>query len=133
MSSFLAAWREDPGTGTDSVAAGDALTFTNGASVGTAFSPFTAPSDTITILETGFYQVTFTVHNQGNAQGFDLELNGTPVTAVPFTGDGGGPVSAEIIIEVTTTPSTLQIVNNDNVAVNLHSDTNATITVLKLG
>jgi len=60
-------------------------------------------------------------------------LNGTPVTGVPFTGNGGGPTTAEIIIQVTTVPATLQVVNNDNVAVQLHNETNATITVLKLG
>lgn len=78
------------------------------------------------------FLVSFSVHNQGDAQGFDIEVGGTPVTSLPFTGDGGGPTTGEIITPITTVPTTLQIVNNDNVAVQLHNDTNATLTITKI-
>jgi hypothetical protein len=86
----------------------------------------------VTILETGYYNISFSIHNQGDAQGFDIEINGTPVTTLPFTGDGGGPTTGEIIIPITTVPATLQIVNSDNVAVQLHDNTNATLTVTRI-
>ncbi|KYG33384.1 BclA C-terminal domain-containing protein [Alkalihalobacillus trypoxylicola] len=130
ITSFASVFRVDPGTGTDTIPGNTAIVFTNGFEVGTAFT-FTPPSDTIIINETGFYEINFTVHNQGNAD-FDLELNGVPVTPLPFTGDGGGPTTGEIIINVTTVPSTLQIVNANATPAQLHNDTNTTLVITKL-
>ncbi|GIO60529.1 BclA C-terminal domain-containing protein [Paenibacillus cineris] len=124
-------YRFAPSTGTDTVPASAAVIF-NGqfANTGGAFT-FTAPSATITINETGTYLITFTLHNQGNAD-FNLTVNGTPVTPVPFTGNGGGPTSAQAIISVATVPTTIQVVNANATPAQLHNLTNTTLTILKL-
>lgn len=131
ISDFLSIFRFDPGTGTDTVPGNSAIVF-NGilANVGGAFT-FMAPSDTVTINETGSYLINFTVHNQGNAD-FNLTVNGAPITPVPFTGNGGGPTSAEVIITVTTVPTTIQLVNANPTPAQLHNFTNTTLTILKL-
>lgn len=131
ISDFLSVYRADPGTGTDTVAGNAAIQF-NGllANVGGAFT-FVPPSTTITINETGSYLINFVVHNQGNAD-FNLTVNGTPITPVPFTGNGGGPTAAEVIISVTTVPTTIQIVNANATPAQLHNDLNVTMTILKL-
>lgn len=133
LDSFVTAWREFTGPGTDSVPSNTAITYTNGFAVGTAVS-FTPPSDTVTINEAGYYEVNFTIHNSGDAMGFELRLNGTSVTTLPFTGEGGGPVTGEIIILVDADlPATLQLVNISAPAgTNLHSNTNATLTVKQI-
>nr|WP_240908701.1 hypothetical protein [Paenibacillus timonensis] len=100
------------------------------ANSGGAFT-FTPPSATVTINEAGVYLVNFTVHNQGNAD-FNLTLNGAPITPAPFTGNGGGPTSAEVIISVPTVPATLQIVNANATPAQLHNLLNTTLTILKL-
>ncbi len=130
ISSFASVFRVDPGTGTDTVPGNTAITFTNGFAVGPALS-FTAPSNTVTISQTGFYEVNLVVHNQMIAD-FNLNLNGIPVTPAPFTGDGGGPTAMQIIINVTTVPSTLQVVNASVTPVLLHNATNTTLVVTKL-
>lgn len=131
ISDFLSIFRFDPGPGTDTVPGNSAIVF-NGilANVGGAFT-FMAPSDTVTINETGSYLINFTVHNQGNAD-FNLTVNGVPITPVPFTGNGGGPISAEVIITVTTVPTTIQLVNANPTPAQLHNLTNTTLTILKL-
>ncbi|WP_438286821.1 collagen-like protein [Paenibacillus hubeiensis] len=131
ISDFLSVFRADPGTGTDTVPGNSPITLTGVlANVGGAFT-FVPPSPTITINETGSYLISFTIHNQGDAD-FNLTVNGTPVTPVPFTGDGGGPISAEVIITVTTVPTTIQLVNANATPVQLHNNLNTTVTILKL-
>ncbi|MBR2564198.1 MAG: collagen-like protein [Paenibacillus sp.] len=131
ISDFLSVFRADPGTGTDTVPGDSPITLTGVlANVGGAFT-FVPPSSTITINETGSYLITFTIHNQGNAD-FNLTVNGTPITPVPFTGDGGGPISAEVIITVTTVPTTIQLVNANATPAQLHNNLNTTMTILKL-
>ncbi|GIP49765.1 hypothetical protein J53TS2_33560 [Paenibacillus sp. J53TS2] len=75
--------------------------------------------------------VNFTVHNQGDAA-FNLTINGAPITPAPFTGNGGGPTSAEVIVSIPTVPATLQIVNASATPVQLHNQLNSTLTILKL-
>ncbi|WP_420910360.1 BclA C-terminal domain-containing protein [Paenibacillus polymyxa] len=107
------------------------MTFTGVlANVGGAFT-FTPPSPTITINETGSYFISFSIHNQGNAD-FNLTVNGTPVTPLPFSGNGGGPIAAEVIITVTTVPTTIQLVNANATPAQLHNNINTTMTILKL-
>ncbi|GAF24545.1 phage tail fiber protein [Bacillus sp. JCM 19047] len=130
MASFASVFRVDPGTGTDTVAGNTAIVFTNGFAVGTAIS-FTPPSDTVTINEPGYYEIDFVVHNQGNAD-FNVTLNGVPVTPLPFTGDGGGPTAGQIIVNVTTVPVAVQIVNANATPAQLHNDTNTTLVITKL-
>ncbi|MEK3849977.1 collagen-like protein [Paenibacillus sp. FSL R7-0340] len=131
ISDFLSVFRADPGTGTDTVPGNSPITFTGVlANVGGAFT-FTPPSPTITINETGSYLIDFTIHNQGNAD-FNLTVNGFPVTPVPFTGNGGGPTSAEVIITVGVVPTTIQLVNANATPAQLHNFTNTTLTILKL-
>ncbi|PPQ47838.1 adhesin [Paenibacillus peoriae] len=131
ISDFLSVFRADPGTGTDTVPGNSPITFTGVlANVGGAFT-FTPPSPTITINETGSYLIDFTIHNQGNAD-FNLTVNGFPVTPVPFTGNGGGPTSAEVIITVGGVPTTIQLVNANATPAQLHNFTNTTLTILKL-
>jgi len=131
ISSFLSVFRAAPGPGTDTVPGNSAITFTGVlANVGGAFT-FTPPSSTITINQTGSYFISFTIHNQGDAE-FNLTVNGTPLTPVPFTGNGGGPISAEVIITVTTVPTTIQLVNANATPAQLHNDLNTTLTILKL-
>jgi len=131
ISDYLSIYRFDPGTGTDTVPASAAVIF-NGtfANVGGAFT-FLAPSATITVNEIGTYLINFTIHNQGNAA-FNLTVGGTAVTSVPFTGNGGGPTSAELIISVAAVPTTIQVVNANATPVLLHNFTNSTLTILKL-
>ncbi|CAH1199298.1 MULTISPECIES: collagen-like protein [unclassified Paenibacillus] len=131
ISDFLSVFRADPGTGTDTVPGNAPITLTGVlANVGGAFT-FVPPSPTITINETGSYLISFTIHNQSNAD-FNLTVNGTPITPVPFTGNGGGPISAEVIITVTTVPTTIQLVNASATPVQLHNNLNTTVTILKL-
>ncbi|WP_311077923.1 BclA C-terminal domain-containing protein [Paenibacillus polymyxa] len=131
ITDFLSVFRADPGTGTDTVPGNSPITFTGVlANVGGAFT-FTPPSTTITINETGSYLIDFTIHNQGNAD-FNLTVNGIPVTPVPFTGNGGGPISAEVIITVGVVPTTIQLVNANATPAQLHNFTNTTLTILKL-
>ncbi|MCY9588734.1 hypothetical protein [Paenibacillus chitinolyticus] len=127
----MSIYRFDPGTGTDTVPGNAAVIF-NGvfANSGGAFT-FVPPSATITINETGTYLISFTVHNQGNAD-FNLTVSSAPVTPVPFTGNGGGPTSAEVIIVVTAVPKTIQLVNANATPAQLHNLTNTTLTILKL-
>ncbi|MEK3883425.1 hypothetical protein WIW51_11070, partial [Paenibacillus sp. PL2-23] len=132
LDSFVTAWREFAGPGTDSIPTQTAIGYTDGFSVGTAFATFTPPDDTFTILENGYYEVNFTIHNSGNAMGFDLEVDGIATTSLPFTGQGGGPVSGEIIVLVTSAPVTLQLVNVDSNQTNLQNDTNATIVIKQI-
>lgn len=131
ISDFLSVFRADPGTGTDTVPGNSPITLTGVlANVGGAFT-FVPPSSTITINETGSYFISFSIHNQGNAD-FNLTVNGTPITPVPFTGNGGGPISAEVIITVTTVPTTIQLVNANATPAQLHNNLNTTVTILKL-
>ncbi|MGG4182333.1 collagen-like protein [Paenibacillus jamilae] len=131
ITDFLSVFRADPGTGTDTVPGNSPITFTGVlANVGGAFT-FTPPSTTITINETGSYLIDFTIHNQGDAN-FNLTVNGIPVTPVPFTGNGGGPISAEVIITVGVVPTTIQLVNANATPAQLHNFTNTTLTILKL-
>lgn len=131
ISDFLSVFRADPGTGTDTVPGNSPITLTGVlANVGGAFT-FVPPSPTITINETGSYLISFTIHNQSNAD-FNLTVNGTPVTPLPFTGNGGGPISAEVIITVTTVPTTIQLVNANATPAQLHNNLNTTVTILKL-
>jgi hypothetical protein len=131
ISDFLSVFRADPGTGTDTVPGNSPITLTGVlANVGGAFT-FVPPSSTITINETGSYFISFSIHNQGDAD-FNLTVNGTPITPVPFTGNGGGPISAEVIITVTTVPTTIQLVNANATPVQLHNNLNTTVTILKL-
>lgn len=71
------------------------------------------------------------IHNQGSGD-FNITVNGTAITAFPFTGDGGGPVSAEVIITVASVPATIQVVNANATPAQLHNFTNSTLTILKL-
>ncbi|TPG76155.1 hypothetical protein EEL32_23760, partial [Brevibacillus laterosporus] len=131
LNSFISVFRSFSGTGTDTVAAFTPITFTNlSSNVGSAFL-FTAPSDTITISQSGFYLFDFVIHNQGSAI-FNLEIGGVPVTPTPFTGDGGGPIAGSIILNITTVPTTVQLVNANNSPAQLHNNTNTTLTILKL-
>ncbi|MGV2962524.1 collagen-like protein [Paenibacillus sp. AGC30] len=131
ISDFLSVFRADPGTGTDTVPGNAPITLTGVlANVGGAFT-FVPPSSTITINETGSYLISFSIHNQGNAD-FNLTVNGTPITPVPFTGNGGGPISAEVIVTVTTVPTTIQLVNANATPAQLHNNLNTTVTILKL-
>ncbi|WP_440111450.1 collagen-like protein [Paenibacillus sp. QZ-Y1] len=131
ISDFLSVFRADPGPGTDTVPGNSPITLTGVlANVGGAFT-FVPPSSTITINETGSYFISFTIHNQGDAD-FNLTVNGTPITPVPFTGNGGGPISAEVIITVTTVPTTIQLVNANATPAQLHNNLNTTVTILKL-
>ncbi|WP_366348768.1 collagen-like protein [Paenibacillus amylolyticus] len=131
ISDFLSVFRADPGTGTDTVPGNSPITLTGVlANVGGAFT-FVPPSSTITINETGSYLISFSIHNQGDAD-FNLTVNGTPITPVPFTGNGGGPISAEVIITVTTVPTTIQLVNANATPAQLHNNLNTTVTILKL-
>lgn len=131
ISDFLSVFRADPGTGTDTVPGNSPITLTGVlANVGGAFT-FVPPSSTITINETGSYLISFSIHNQGDAA-FNLTVNGTPITPVPFTGNGGGPISAEVIITVTTVPTTIQLVNANATPAQLHNNLNTTMTILKL-
>ncbi|MBE7682321.1 collagen-like protein [Paenibacillus sp. P13VS] len=131
ISDFLSVFRADPGTGTDTVPGNSPITLTGVlANVGGAFT-FVPPSSTIIINETGSYFISFSIHNQGNAD-FNLTVNGTPITPVPFTGNGGGPISAEVIITVTTVPTTIQLVNANATPAQLHNNLNTTVTILKL-
>lgn len=131
ISDFLSVFRADPGTGTDTVPGNSPITLTGVlANVGGAFT-FVPPSSTITINETGSYLISFSIHNQGDAD-FNLTVNGTPITPVPFTGNGGGPVSAEVIVTVTTVPTTIQLVNANATPAQLHNNLNTTVTILKL-
>lgn len=131
ISDFLSVFRADPGTGTDTVPGNSPITFTGVlANVGGAFT-FTPPSPTITINETGSYFISFSIHNQGDAD-FNLTVNGTPVTPLPFSGNGGGPTAAEVIITVTTVPTTIQLVNANATPAQLHNNINTTMTILKL-
>ena len=131
ISDFLSIFRNDPGTGTDTVPGDTAIVF-NGllANVGGAFV-FASPSDTVTITEPGAYLVNFTVHNQGNAD-FNLTVNGAPTTPSPFTGNGGGPTSAEVVVSIPAVPATIQIVNANATPAQLHNLLNTTLTILKL-
>nr|WP_231887342.1 hypothetical protein [Paenibacillus jamilae] len=118
-------------TGTDTVPGNSPITFTGVlANVGGAFT-FIPPSPTITINETGSYFISFSIHNQGDAA-FNLTVNGTPITPLPFTGNGGGPTAAEVIITVTTVPTTIQLVNANATPAQLHNNINTTMTILKL-
>ncbi|MGG4191754.1 collagen-like protein, partial [Paenibacillus peoriae] len=131
ISDFLSVFRADPGTGTDTVPGNSPITFTGVlANVGGAFT-FTPPSPTITINETGSYFISFSIHNQGNAD-FNLTVSGAPITPVPFSGNGGGPIAAEVIITVTTVPTTIQLVNANATPAQLHNNLNTTMTILKL-
>lgn len=131
ISDFLSVFRADPGTGTDTVPGNSPITFTGVlANVGGAFT-FTPPSPTITINETGSYFISFSIHNQGDAD-FNLTVNGTPITPLPFSGNGGGPTAAEVIITVTTVPTTIQLVNANATPAQLHNNINTTMTILKL-
>lgn len=131
ITNFLSVFRADPGPGTDTVPGNSPITFTGVlANVGGAFT-FVPPSPTITINETGSYFISFTIHNQSDAA-FNLTVNGTPITPVPFTGNGGGPISAEVIITVTTVPTTIQLVNANATPAQLHNNLNTTLTILKL-
>ncbi|MGW8957651.1 collagen-like protein [Paenibacillus sp. NPDC055715] len=131
ISDFLSVFRADPGTGTDTVPGNSPITFTGVlANVGGAFT-FTPPSPTVTINETGSYFISFSIHNQGNAD-FNLTVNGTPITPLPFSGNGGGPIAAEVIITVTTVPTTIQLVNANATPAQLHNNINTTMTILKL-
>ncbi|MDQ0661057.1 hypothetical protein QF041_005824 [Paenibacillus sp. W2I17] len=131
ISDFLSVFRADPGTGTDTVPGNAPITLTGVlANVGGAFT-FVPPSSTITINETGSYLISFSIHNQGDAA-FNLTVNGTPITPVPFTGNGGGPISAEVIVTVTTVPTTIQLVNANATPAQLHNNLNTTVTILKL-
>ena len=132
ISDFLSVFQAaDPGTGTDTVPGNSPITLTGVlANVGGAFT-FVPPSSTITINETGSYLISFSIHNQGDAD-FNLTVNGTPITPVPFTGNGGGPVSAEVIVTVTTVPTTIQLVNANATPAQLHNNLNTTVTILKL-
>ncbi|MDU4695338.1 MULTISPECIES: BclA C-terminal domain-containing protein [Paenibacillus] len=111
---------------------GNAAVVFNGllANSGGAFV-FAPPSDTITITEAGVYLINFTVHNQGNAD-FNLTVNGAPITPAPFTGNGGGPTSAEVIVSLPAVPATIQIVNANATPAQLHNLLNTTLTILKL-
>lgn len=131
ITDFLSVFRADPGTGTDTVGGNEPIVL-NGllANAGGAFT-FVPPSSTITINETGSYLITFAIHNQGNAA-FNLTVNGTPVTPLPFTGNGGGPTTGEVIITVTTVPTTIQLVNANATPAELHNNINVTMTILKL-
>lgn len=131
ISDFLSVFRADPGTGTDTVPGNSPITFTGVlVNVGGAFT-FTPPSPTITINETGSYFISFSIHNQGNAD-FNLTVNGTPITPLPFSGNGGGPTAAEVIVTVTTVPTTIQLVNANATPAQLHNNINTTMTILKL-
>ncbi|GIO03946.1 hypothetical protein J5TS2_46140 [Brevibacillus halotolerans] len=131
MNSFISVFRSFAGTGTDEVAAFSPITFTNlSSNVGGTFI-FVAPSDTILILQPGIYLFDFGIHNQSAAL-FDLKIGGVDQTPTPFSGDGGGPIVASIIVNVTTVPTTVQLVNANNTPAQLHNNTNATLTIIKL-
>ncbi|MFK3939793.1 collagen-like protein, partial [Alkalihalobacillus sp. NPDC078783] len=130
LESFASVFRVDTGTGTDTIPGNTAIVFTNGFAIGPAIS-FTPPSDTIIVNEPGYYEIDFSVHNQGAAD-FNVTINGVPVTPLPFTGDGGGPTTGQIIVNITTVPSTIQIVNANATPALLHDDTNTTLVITKL-
>ncbi|PPA81652.1 hypothetical protein C4A75_21435 [Brevibacillus laterosporus] len=60
-----------------------------------------------------------------------MEIGGVPVTPTPLAGDGGGPIVGSIILNITS-PTTVQLVNANNSPVQLHNNTNATLTIVKL-
>ncbi|WP_232697354.1 hypothetical protein [Brevibacillus daliensis] len=124
-------YRSDPGTGTDPVPGNSPIVFSNlSDQLGTAFS-FTAPSSTVTINQTGYYFFSVEVHNQSNAD-FNLVVGGSPVTPTPLSGNGGGPIAATFVLNITSVPAAVQIVNPANNPVNLHNGVNTTLTILKL-
>lgn len=130
LESFASVFRISAAPGTDTIPGNTAITFTNGFAFGPAIT-FTPPSDTVIITEPGFYEIDFTVHNEGEAD-FNVTVNGTPVTPLPFTGDGGGPTTGQIIVNITTVPSTIQIVNANATPAELRDNTNTTLVITKL-
>ncbi len=91
---------------------GGAVTFTTPPDIGgTAFS-FNAPGDTITINEPGLYHVDWAVDLESGspASAFSLSQNGDIRSG---TGNvaGGGNLAGSALIQVTTTPYTVSLIN----------------------
>jgi hypothetical protein len=79
----------------------------------------------IQINSTGFYQVTFGVIPNNNADGWDLTIGTTSANGLRMGGSTGVTTSLSVIVEITTSGTILSLINDTGAARNLTGITTA--------